>query len=73
MKLTRNDIMRVIVGVPRNMDTEDGYEEVAEDFEIVGSSGEDRTNHMERYVEDITGQWDRSEAWLKLTHKKDVS
>ena len=45
MELMKNDmiieVMRAIAGMLRNLGTEDGYEEVAEDFEVVGSSGDD--------------------------------
>lgn len=76
MELMKNDtvveIVRAIVGVLRNMGIEDGHEEVAEDFEIAGSSCEDRTDQIERFVEDRTGQLDRYGARLKLKHKMDV-
>ena len=42
------EIVSALVGVPRHLGTEDGYEEVAEDFEATRSSGEARTDHMER-------------------------
>lgn len=38
-------IMRSIASVPKNVGIEDGYEEVVEEFKVVGSSGEDRTGH----------------------------
>ena len=34
------EIMSALGGVPRHVGTNDGFEEVVEDFEIVGSSGE---------------------------------
>ena len=71
MEFINNEIMRTIVGVPQHVGTEDRYEEVAEDFEVVGLSGEDRTNHMERSMEDRVGWLDRSNTRLKLKHKMD--
>lgn len=42
--------MSAIGGVPRHASSEDGYEEVAEDFEVFRLGGEDRTNRMERPI-----------------------
>ena len=39
MELMRNEIMRAISSVLMNVGTEDGYEEVAEDFETTRFSG----------------------------------
>ena len=59
MELMKNDMvvktMRAIVGVPRNVGTKDGYEESLEDFEVFGFSDQDRTNCVERSMEDRVG------------------
>ena len=44
------EIISAIGGVPRHVGTEDGYEEVFEDFEVVGLSSEDITNRVERPI-----------------------
>ena len=51
MELMRNDIMRAIVGVIRILGTDDGYEEVVEDFEVVGFSGQDRIYQVDKSME----------------------
>lgn len=55
MKLMKNDmvteIMRFFVGVPQNVGTKDGSEEATEDFEPIGSSGDDQ---RDKSGEDIT-------------------
>ena len=51
------EIMRAITGVPQNVGTEYGYEEVAEDFEPAGSSGDD---WRDRSGEDRTTRLPRS-------------
>lgn len=76
MELMKNDMvtkfMRATTGMPRNMGTEDGHKEIVEDFGIVGSSDEDKINHMKRSMEYKIGWLDRSKAHLKLKHKMDV-
>ena len=51
IKLMKNymvpEIMRDIVGVPRNVSTKDVYKEATKDFEFIRSSCEDRTNPVE--------------------------
>ena len=71
--MMKNNITRAIVVVPKNMGTEDGYEEAFEDFEIVGSSCEDRTNCVERPIKTRVGQFARPRSQLKLKHKMEVS
>ena len=48
MDLMKNDmffqIMRVVASVLRNLCVEDGYQETTEDFEVAGSSGEEKYN-----------------------------
>ena len=51
------EIVSALGGIPRHVGTKDGYEEVVEDFEVVGSSGEDRSDHMERPTRIRTGQF----------------
>lgn len=65
--------MKYIMIVKEGYYTNDGYEEVVEDFEVVRSSGKDRTGQMERSVEDIIGRLDRSKSQLKLKHMMNVS
>lgn len=72
MELMKDEIMRSIDCVPWNMGIEDGYEESIEDFKIVGSSSEDRTDRIERHMEDRVGKLGRSGSYLKLKHKMDV-
>ena len=55
----KNEIMRTIIGVPRYMDTEDGYEEAAKDFEVAGLSGEARNYCVERPMGNRVGQFSR--------------
>ena len=63
MELMKSDIVAEVVsalgGIPRHVVIEDDYEEVVEDFEIIGSSGKNRTNCVERFVENINGWLDR--------------
>ena len=56
------EIMSALGGVPRHVGTEDGYEEVAEDFGIARSSSEDRTDHVERPIRTRTDQFARLES-----------
>ena len=62
MELMKNDmvveIIRAIVGVPRNVGMENGYEEAVEDFETIRSSG--RANQDERPRGNRVVQLDRS-------------
>lgn len=44
------EIVSSLGGVPRHVGIEGSYEEVAKDVEVAGSSGEDRTNHVERLI-----------------------
>ena len=67
------EIVRDLGGVRRHMGSDDGYEEFVEDFEVIGSSGKDRTDHVERPVETMVGQFARPRSQLKLKHKMEVS
>ena len=53
------------------MGTKDSYEEVVEDFKVVGSSG--RSDQVERPRGNRTGQFDRPGPQFKLKHKMEVS
>ena len=64
------EIVSALGSVPRHVGTEDGYEEVAEDFEFAESSGEART---ERPSGIRVGQFARPGSQLKLKHKMEVS
>ena len=59
LEMMKNEVMRAIVGVLRNVGTEDGYEEAPEDFEVAGSSGEDKIDHVERPIGTRSGQFAR--------------
>ena len=67
------EILSALGGIPRYVGTEGIYEKVSEDFEVIGSSGEDRTNHVERPIGTRIGQFARSGSQLKLKHKMEVS
>lgn len=71
MELMKNDmvteIMRTIDGIPQNVGTEDGYEEAAEEFETVGSSGDDRRN---RSTEDRIARLPRLAAQFSNSRMK---
>ena len=47
------------------MGIDDGNEEAAKDFEVTRSSSEDRTNRVERSMEDRVGQLDRSNTQVE--------
>ena len=66
-------IISAIGSVPQHMGTRDGYKEAIEYFEIVGSSGETRNNHVERPMGNRVGQFARPISQLKLKHKMEVS
>ena len=51
IELIKNEIMRSIVVVLRNVSTKDGYEESTEDFKFFRSSGEEKIVRMERLIE----------------------
>lgn len=55
MDSMKNEIMMAIAGVPWHVGIEYGYDEFSEDFEVAGSSGEDRNNHVERSMEGKVG------------------
>ena len=44
MEVMRNDIMRAIASLLRNVSTKYDYVKVVEDFKFGGSIGEDKTN-----------------------------
>ena len=67
------EIMSALGGIPGYMGTKDSYEEVVEDFEVVGSSGRGRIDQVERTMGNRAGQFDRSGSQLKLKHKMEVS
>ena len=75
MELMKSDMIIEIVGalggIPRHVDTKDGYEEVVEDFETTRSSG--RAKQDERPRGNRVVQLDRSGTQLKLKHKMEVS
>ena len=66
-------IVSALVGVPRHVGTKDDYEEAAKYFEITESSGETKTNRMERLMENRVGYLAQPESQLKLKHKMEVS
>ena len=74
MTLMISDMITKIVsalgGIPRHVGTKDSYEEVVEDSEVVGSSGETRT---ERPRGNRVGEFDKVGSQLKLKHKMEVS
>lgn len=74
MELMKNDmiteVMRAIVGMPRNLGTNDSYEEVVEDFEAVGSSGDDQ---RDRSGENRIGRLHRSGTRLSTSYQMEVS
>ena len=45
-----SEIVSALGGVPRHMGIEGSYEEVAEDFEVVGLSGKDKNDRVERPI-----------------------
>ena len=51
------EVVSALSGVSRHMGTKDGYEEASEDFEVFGSIGEDRSNHVERPIRISVGQF----------------
>ena len=67
------EIISAIGGVPRHMDTKDGYEEAAEDYELVGSGGEGRIDRVEKPMGNRASHFDRFGSQLKLKHKKEIS
>ena len=50
-------IVSALGGVPKNVGIEGIYEEVVEDFEVVGSSGEEKTNHVDRSIWTTIGEF----------------
>ena len=66
------EIVSALGGVPRHVGFEGSYEEVAKDFDLVGLSSEDRTDHVERPIEIRTSQFARPRSQLKLKHKMEV-
>lgn len=66
-------IISDIGGVPQHIGTEDGYEEVFEDFRVFRSIGEIRTDQVERPMGNRASQFDRFGSQLKLKHKMEVS
>ena len=65
------EIVSALGGVPRHVGTEDGYEEVAGDFETTISSGKAKQDERPRGNKVV--QLDRSGSQLKLKHKMEVS
>ena len=55
------------------MGTKDDYEEAVEDFEIVESSGEAKTDRTERPMGNRVGQFARLGSQLKLKNKMELS
>ena len=66
-------IVSALGGVPKHVGTKCSYEEVFEDFEVVGSSGDDRIDHVERPIGTRFGQFARHSSQLKMKHKMEVS
>lgn len=63
MEIIKNEMeieIMTISGLPINLGMEDGYEEFFNDFEVVRSSGEDRVDRLDIYVEDRVDRLDRS-------------
>lgn len=77
MALVKSDMIAQIIspigGVPWHTGPKDGYEEVVEDSEVFGSSGEDITNCAKRIMGNRADQFDRSRSQLNLKHKMEVS
>ena len=77
MALMKSDMIYEIVsalgGIPWHVGIEGSYEEVVEDFEISRSSGEDRTDCVERPIVIRAGQFARPRSQLKLKHKIKIS
>ena len=75
MELMKSDIIAKVVsalgGIPRHEGTDDGYEEVAEDFETTRSIT--RAKQDERPRGNRVIQLDRSGSQLKLKHMMEVS
>ena len=67
------EIVSVMDGVHQHVSTKDGYEEVVENFEVVGLSGQDRIDQIERSMQDVIGWLNWSDTKLNLKHKKDIS
>ena len=67
------EIVSALGGVPRHVCIEGSHEEVVEDFEVARSSGEDRSDHVERPIGIRAGQFARPGSQLKLKHKMKVS
>ena len=67
------EIVSALGGVPRHVGTEGSYEEVTKDFEATRSSGEERTNHVERLIGTRASQFARPGSQLKIKHKMQVS
>ena len=67
------EIVSALGGAPRHVGTDDGYEEVAKDFEVTRLSSEDRIDHVERPIRTRVGQFARLGSHLKLKHKMEVS
>ena len=53
------EIVSALGGVPRHVGSEGSYDEVVEDFEVVGYSGKDRTDHVGRPIGTRAGQFSR--------------
>ena len=53
------EIVSALGSVPRHVGIEGSYEEVVEDFEVAGSSGEDKTDHVERPIGTRASQFAR--------------
>ena len=64
-------IVSALGGIPRHVSVEDSYEEIVEDFEVVGSSG--RSNRVERPRGGRTNHFLRLGSQLKLQYKTEVS
>ena len=67
------EILSALGDALRHVGTKDLYEEVFEDFEFFGSSGEIIIDHLERPIGARASQFTRLRSQLKLKHKMEVS
>ena len=67
------EIVSALGGVPRHVATKGSYEEVVKDFEVIGSSGGDKNNRVERPIGTRADQFSRPGYQLKLKHKIEFS
>lgn len=77
MALLKSDMIAKIIstigGVPWHVGSKEGYEEVAEDFEVSRLRGEEKTDHVERPMGNRDDEFYRPRSQLRLKHKMEVS